>query len=68
MDGFFNPETVDRLIKKYEKIDQEVHQTFEDDWLMIVLTFNIFLDTFRIEKLIKKITPNIKIKINEEGW
>jgi asparagine synthase (glutamine-hydrolysing) len=67
-DGYFNPETVDHLIKKYSDKNQELNQTFEDDWLMIVLTFNIFLDTFKINKLEKKPLQTIKYEAKEEGW
>jgi len=59
---------VDHLIKKYSDKNQELNQTFEDDWLMIVLTFNIFLDTFKIKKLEKKPLQTIKYEAKEEGW
>ena len=59
---------MDHLIKKYSDKNQELNQTFEDDWLMIVLTFNIFLDTFKIKKLEKKPLQTIKYEAKEEGW
>lgn len=67
-DGFFNSDTVDHLIKRYESNDQEINQTFEDDWLMIILTFNIFLDTFNMNKYEKPTLPQIKFEVKEEGW
>ena len=67
-DGFFNSDTVDHLIKRYESNDQEINQTFEDDWLMIILTFNIFLDTFNMNKYEKSTLPQIKFEVKEEGW
>ena len=67
-DGFFNPDTVNHLIKKNENKNQELNQTFEDDWLMIILTFNIFLETFRMNKFEKVPLSKIKFQAKEEGW
>ncbi len=44
--GYFNPATVERLKTMYSQEGATVNTTFETDFLMIVLTFGIFLDTF----------------------
>lgn len=44
--GVFNPDTVARLRAQYESPGFEVSQTFEDDYLMIVLTTEILMDAF----------------------
>jgi asparagine synthase (glutamine-hydrolysing) len=44
--GYFNPDTVERLKKMYSGDNFNVNQTFENDLLMIVLTFGIFLELF----------------------
>jgi asparagine synthase (glutamine-hydrolysing) len=44
--GYFDPETVERLKRKYRRPGAAVNTTFEDDFLMIVLTFGIFLEQF----------------------
>ncbi|NLR68625.1 asparagine synthase (glutamine-hydrolyzing) [Chitinophaga varians] len=44
--GFFNPDTVERLKKMYTQENFNINQTFESDLLMIILTFGIFLDQF----------------------
>ncbi|WP_034893912.1 asparagine synthase (glutamine-hydrolyzing) [Gillisia sp. Hel_I_29] len=46
--GYFNPDTVERLKKIYRSDDFRVNQTFERDYLMIILTFGIFIDVFKI--------------------
>lgn len=45
-DGYFDPDTVERLKRLYRDPAHEVNQTFEDDLLMVVLTFGLFLDEF----------------------
>jgi asparagine synthase (glutamine-hydrolysing) len=47
--GYFNPDTIERIKMMYLAKNFDVNQTFEDDLLMIVLTFNIFLDVFEVE-------------------
>lgn len=44
--GYFNPDTVERLKSMYSQDDFSVNTTFETDLLMIVLTFGILLETF----------------------
>jgi len=44
--GYFNPQTVERLKTRYRQADFSLNQTYEDDLLMVILTFGIFLDTF----------------------
>ncbi len=44
--GYFNPDTVERLKKMYQAEHFNINQTFENDLLMIVLTFGIFLEVF----------------------
>jgi asparagine synthase (glutamine-hydrolysing) len=45
-EGYFNPETIERLKKIYKDEDFSLSQTFDNDLLMIVLTFEIVLDLF----------------------
>lgn len=44
--GYFNPDTIERLKKIYTNDNFSINQTFESDLLMIVLTFGIFLEEF----------------------
>lgn len=46
--GYFNPHTVENLKQIYRADDFTLSQTFENDLLMIVLTFGIFLESFNI--------------------
>ncbi len=46
--GYFNPDTVERLKKMYSGDNFNVNQTYENDLLMIVLTFGIFLELFKM--------------------
>jgi len=46
--GYFNPDTVERLKKMYRGDNFNVNQTYENDLLMIVLTFGIFLELFKM--------------------
>ncbi len=46
--GYFDPETVEHLRQSYLQPEHELNQTFEDDLLMIVLTFGIWLDEFNM--------------------
>ncbi|MEZ5671989.1 MAG: asparagine synthase-related protein [Thiotrichaceae bacterium] len=50
-DGYFNPDTVERLKKIYSAPGFTLSQTFDDDLLMLVLAFNIFLDTFALPRI-----------------
>lgn len=49
--GFFNPDTIERLKKHYMKDDFVLTPPYDLDLLIIVLTFNIFLDTFQLPSL-----------------
>ncbi|MEW6238527.1 MAG: asparagine synthase (glutamine-hydrolyzing) [Candidatus Omnitrophota bacterium] len=44
--GYFNPAAVERLKARYSAEGASVNTTFETDFLMIILTFGIFLETF----------------------
>ena len=44
--GYFNPDTIENLKKTYRDPKFNLRIPFEDDLLMIVLSFNIFLDVF----------------------
>ena len=44
--GYFNPETVERLRKVYSRPGFKLNLPFDGDLLMTVLTFGIFLRTF----------------------
>ncbi|MBI2836911.1 MAG: hypothetical protein HYX75_01235 [Acidobacteria bacterium] len=46
--GYFNPDTVERLKTMYRDERFRINQTFERDLLMIVLTIGIFLDLFSV--------------------
>lgn len=46
--GVFNPDTVARLRAQYEHPDFDLSQTFEDDYLMIVLTTEILMEAFEL--------------------
>jgi len=49
--GYFNPDTVERLKRRYSRPGFDLSTTFEDDWLMLVLTFGILLETFELPAL-----------------
>ena len=46
--GYFNPDVIDRLRAEYTQSGFKLNLPFEDDLLIIVLTFGIFLDTFNL--------------------
>ena len=46
--GYFNPDTVERLKGIYKNDNFNLDQTYETDLLMIILTFGIFKETFKI--------------------
>ena len=46
--GYFNPEAVERLKKEYAQPGFAINQTFNNDLLMIVLTFSVFLEVFNM--------------------
>lgn len=49
--GYFNPETVERLKLQYSRPGATLHPHLESDLLMVVLSFNIFLDLFHLPAL-----------------
>lgn len=50
-DGYFNPKTVERLKTLYSQKGFRLNIPFENDLLIVVLTFNIFLDLFNLPRL-----------------
>jgi asparagine synthase (glutamine-hydrolysing) len=46
--GYFNPDTVERLKTQYRQANFDINTTFDVDLLMIVLTFEIFRDSFSL--------------------
>lgn len=44
--GYFNPDTVERLKKIYQKENFTLNIPYDTDLLIVVLTFNIFLEAF----------------------
>jgi asparagine synthase (glutamine-hydrolysing) len=44
--GYFNPDTVEHLKKKYSARDFRLNLTLEDDFLIVVLTFGLFQELF----------------------
>lgn len=49
--GYFNPDVIDRLRAEYTQSGFKLNLPFEDDLLIVVLTFSIFLDTFNLPNL-----------------
>jgi asparagine synthase (glutamine-hydrolysing) len=49
--GYFNPDTVERLKHDYTQPGFCLNQPFGQDLLMFVLTFGVFLETFQIPAL-----------------
>src|SRR5215471_5972443 len=49
--GYFNPDTVERLKKIYLGERFRLNLPFENDLLMIISTFGVFLDTFEMPTL-----------------
>jgi asparagine synthase (glutamine-hydrolysing) len=49
--GYFNPDGIDRVRAKYMQDGFKLNLPFEDDLLIVVLTFGIFLDTFNLPNL-----------------
>lgn len=46
--GYFNPDTVEYLKKKYSQPGFQLNLTLEDDLLIVVLTFGLFLKLFEL--------------------
>jgi asparagine synthase (glutamine-hydrolysing) len=49
--GYFNPDAVESLKRTYSREGFKLNLPFESDLLMIMLTFGIFLDTFKMPSL-----------------
>jgi len=49
--GYFNPDTVEYLKRKYSKPGFQLNLTLEDDLLIVVLTFGLFLKLFELPNL-----------------
>jgi asparagine synthase (glutamine-hydrolysing) len=49
--GYFNPDVVERLKKMYKAEGFKLNLPFENDLLIVILTFNIFLDVFNMPDL-----------------
>jgi asparagine synthase (glutamine-hydrolysing) len=49
--GYFNPDVIDHLRAEYTQSGFKLNLPFEDDLLIVVLTFGIFLDTFNLPNL-----------------
>lgn len=47
-EGFFNPETIEKLKKQYVQKDFKLIIPYDSDLLITVLTFGIFLETFNL--------------------
>lgn len=46
--GYFNPDTIERLKKMYMKDNFKLNLPFDNDLLIIVITFGIFLEVFNM--------------------
>jgi asparagine synthase (glutamine-hydrolysing) len=49
--GYFDADTVERLRSRYSNAGADLHPHFETDLLMIVLTFNLLLNLFKLPAL-----------------
>jgi asparagine synthase (glutamine-hydrolysing) len=49
--GYFNPQTVENLKARYLQKDFQLNPHLEVDLLMVVLTFNLFCDLFKMSDL-----------------
>lgn len=49
--GYFNPNTVEFLKTKYSQKGFQLNLTLEDDLLIVVLTFSLFLEIFKLPDL-----------------
>lgn len=50
-EGYFNPETVERLKQQYSQEGFRLNLPFESDLLMVVLTFGLFRELFGLPRL-----------------
>ena len=49
--GFFNPDVVERLKKMYRNEKFKLNSPFDTDFLIVIITFGIFLELFEISDL-----------------
>jgi asparagine synthase (glutamine-hydrolysing) len=49
--GYFNPDTIEYLKKQYSQKDFKLQLTLDDDLLIVVLTFGLFLELFDLPDL-----------------
>lgn len=49
--GYFNPNTIERLKKRYSQPNFTLNMPYDDDLLIIVITFGLFLDVFEMPSL-----------------
>ncbi len=47
-EGYFNPDTVERLVERYSSPGFHLNVPYEDDLLMIVLSFGVFMELFEM--------------------
>lgn len=47
--GFFDERAVEKLRRRYSEPGFKLNQPFETDWLMVVATFGLFLEIFRMQ-------------------
>ncbi len=50
-EGYFNPEAVESLKRRYRDENFKLNIPFETDLLTVVITFGLFLETFRMPRL-----------------
>jgi asparagine synthase (glutamine-hydrolysing) len=49
--GYFNPDTVEFLKTKYSKPGFRINPALEDDLLVVVLTFGLMQESFKLPAL-----------------
>lgn len=49
--GYFNPDTVQRLVERYSTQGFQLNVPYEDDLLMIVISFGVFMELFEMPNL-----------------
>ena len=49
--GYFNPDSVELLKKQYAQKNFKLTLTLDDDLLIVVLTFGLFLELFNLPDL-----------------
>jgi asparagine synthase (glutamine-hydrolysing) len=49
--GYFNPDTIEKLKQQYVRDDFTINAPFDSDMLIIALTFGLFLEQFKMPEL-----------------